>query len=137
MIMNKKYLGIDYGTKKVGIAISDDAQQFAFPREVVTNDAHLLSHIKTLCAEEGIAQIVIGESTDYQGKENPVMEEIKAFIPQLQSETGLPVALEPEFMTSAHARVLQGKHGMIDASAAALILQTFLDKQQKRREYGV
>ncbi|MCR4306660.1 MAG: Holliday junction resolvase RuvX [Candidatus Yonathbacteria bacterium] len=129
MSLNKKFLGIDYGTKRVGIALSDDGGSMAFPRTVLPNNKHLLREIEALCAAEGVAEIVIGESLNYAQKPNPLMEHITPFKKELEDTTNLPVHFEREFMTSAEAKHVQGDVGSLDASAAALILQSYLDKQ--------
>ncbi|MEK7151819.1 MAG: Holliday junction resolvase RuvX [Patescibacteria group bacterium] len=129
MSLNKKFMGIDYGTKRVGIALSDDGGSMAFPRTVLSNDKHLLSKVEALCSTEGVAEIVIGESLNYAQKPNPLMEHITPFKKELESATHLPVHFEREFMTSAEAKHMQGDVGSLDASAAAIILQSYLDKQ--------
>lgn len=123
-----KFLGIDYGTKKVGIAISDERGSFAFPKCVLKNDKNLLENILQITKEESISAIVIGESTDYKGKDNPIMKKIyklKEFLEQRR----FAVILEPEFLTSVEARRANFNSDMLDASAAALILQSYLDKK--------
>jgi len=127
-----KYLGIDYGSKRVGVAVSDGDGSMAFAKSVLPQDKMLVGTIAALCKEEGIQEIVIGESRDYKGAENPIMEKISAFRKELAEATGLPTHLEPEFMTSAAAEHIQGKTAMHDASAAALILQSYLDKKANR-----
>lgn len=127
-----RYLGIDYGTKKVGLALSDEVGSMAFPESVVPNTKDLLPAVARLVAERGVEAIVVGESRDYKGAENPVHAPANAFAQELGEKTGLPVSFEPEFMTSVQARSLQGDSGMIDASAAALVLQSFLDRTNKR-----
>lgn len=139
-----KYLGIDYGSKKVGIAVSDDSANLAFPKYVITNDTELLEHIARIVSEESIEAIVLGESRDFKGKENPIMKDIKDFKNTLEERLALPVYLEPEFFTSREAARIphasdeprsrkQKKHTNRDDSAAALILQRFLEKQQQSR----
>jgi putative Holliday junction resolvase len=124
----KRYLGIDYGTKKLGIALSDGEGKVAFPKEVVPNDHRLLQHIEELCVRENVAEIVIGESTSLSGKNNPLQNEILEFTHRLEAVTELFVNLEPEYLTTRQAIATQGRNDMTDASAAALILQSFLDK---------
>jgi len=122
-----KYLGIDYGTKKVGLAISDDTGSVAFPRTVIPNDTYLFEKIEELLENEDIHQVVIGHSLMLSGKENPLMEHIHAF-KEVLTHAGFAVHLEPEFWTTAQAK-RNTKDSMADASAAALILQSFLDKK--------
>jgi len=126
-----RYLGIDYGTKKAGLAISDEIGKFAFPRKVLVNDATFLEKVLDIIKEEQIEGVVIGESKDFKGKDNPVMEHVTSFTKELEG-VGIKVSFEPEFMTSEQARKLQGEHDKIDASAAALILQSFLDRKNKK-----
>jgi putative Holliday junction resolvase len=124
-----KYLGIDYGLKRVGIAISDEDEKVAFARTVLTNDSLLLTEVESLCKGENIAGIVIGESNKLSGEPNDLMVHVREFAKDIENKTGLPVYFEPEFFTSAEAERLQGKNSMHDASAAAIILKSFLDKK--------
>lgn len=125
-----KYLGIDYGTKKIGVALSDEAGSIAFPHSVVPNDDTARDTVDELLAQEHITTVVIGHSLAMSGEENPVMEEAHGFKEALERD-GFTVHLEPEFLTTQQAKRTTGDM-MADASAAALILQTFLDKQQTK-----
>lgn len=128
-----KFLGIDYGSKRVGVAISDDDGKLAFPRDIFTNDKKLLEKIVQLCDDESVSGVVVGESLDSAGKPNPIMKKVLIFKEKLENEIALPIHFEPEFMTSHHASIGESKgefrKGAVDASAAALILQRFLDKR--------
>lgn len=124
------YLGIDYGTKRVGIAVSDKAGQFAFPKKVIANKADiadLVSQCAAIAAEENVATIVIGESKNYDMKDNVIMEKARVFGDELAKKTGLPIHFHPEFLSSAQAAYFQGEGELLDASAAAIILQSYLD----------
>lgn len=129
-----KYLGIDYGEKRVGIAISDDEGKVAFPKIVLENNAELVQKIVDLCNETKIETIVIGESKNYKGEDNKINPKIISFKRELALISKLPIFLEPEFMTSMQVEKNFGKTDMLDASAAAIILQTFLDKEKSRQE---
>ncbi len=124
-----KFLGIDYGIRKTGLAISNEEGTIAFPLEVVKNSRKLPSVITDLCREKGVSVIVLGESVDTADRSNPVMENIDQFKKKLEQDTRLPVHLQPEQFTSREAEQVQGKTARNDASAAALILQDFLDSQ--------
>lgn len=125
-----RYLGIDYGGKRIGLALSDENGGLAFPLQMVENGKRTIGEIKHLCNEKNVSTIVVGESMDFKGQGNPIMEEIKIFVSALEKETLLPVHLEPEFLTSAQASRIQGEHKKIDTSAATLILQAYLDKKR-------
>ena len=128
-----KYIGIDFGTKRIGVAVSDQGGRFALPRQVLANDAKLVEKISLLAKEVGAHAIIIGESKDYKDKDNRIMEEIAPFKGELE-KLGMRVVFEPEFMTSFAAQRFQGKNELHDASAAALILQSFLDKKNKENQ---
>ncbi len=130
--MGKRFLGVDYGTKRVGIAISDDSGTLAFPEVVLKNDKNLIDGIEKLVNERRINEIVIGESRDFQGNENVVMKDISQFRDALTSSLSVPIYLESEFLTTREA--LRGGTENVDAKAAALILQRFLDKRKEQRK---
>lgn len=125
-----RYLGIDYGSKRVGIALSDEKGEFAIPVIVLNNSKKLIDEIVALAEENKVEKIIMGESKDYKGKPNAIYKESLEFKKKLEGE-GYTVEMEPEFMTSMHAEKTQGKTKMLDASSAALILQSFLDKLPK------
>jgi len=122
-----KCLGIDFGEKRVGIAVSDEEGKIAFPSVVLANDKDLLKKIVDLCMQNRVEMVVMGESRDYQGQINPIMWKIEGFKKQLET-IGFKVVFEPEFMTSVQASQITGKNDMSDASAAAIILQSYLNR---------
>ena len=125
-----RYMGIDYGKKRVGVAVSDDGGEMAFPKEVLPNNLKLLPKIKKICEDQKVGLIVIGESKNYQGEKNKIMKEIEPFKVELWRETGLPVEYELEFMTSQQVENIFGKTKMLDASAATIILQAYIDRKK-------
>lgn len=143
-----KILGIDYGTKRIGLAITDENNRLAFPKEILINDANTFEKLGEIIRREKIKEIVIGESVDFSGKLNALSARIEVFILELKEKFNLPIHKQKEFLTSvearksginkkslspsqAHSKVKQIKSGRIDAVAAALILQRYLDKKNK------
>lgn len=126
-----RLLGIDYGKKRVGIALSDDKGMMAFPKAVLPNDNFLIRDIKELIDGHGVETVVIGESKDFKMVDNPIMSQIKMFKDELARATGVAVVYEPELLTSHQAAHFQGKTDMIDASAASIILQSYIDRHKK------
>ena len=136
-----RYLGIDYGSKRVGISISDEDGGFAFPLKILLNNKELMDNVHNICGEQEVSEIVIGESLDSSGKANKIMDDIEKFKNKLEEELRLPVYFQKEFMTTIEARGREGKEKNnarkigkgakkeADASAAALILQRYLDKK--------
>ena len=129
-----KYLGIDYGTKRVGIATSDDGGLLAFPLRVLLNSRSLPAHIAKICRDEKVNTIVIGESLNFQNKHNQIMQEIITFTEDLKKTSGLPVVFMNEVLSSREAMHLQGDNDQNDASAAAIVLQSYLDKVNPKRD---
>ena len=144
-----RLLGIDYGEKRIGLAVSDEAGGFAFAHSVVDNCptclGAVLKKIKDLVKEKNIEQIILGESVDYKGKPNPVMKKIEPFKARLEGEIGLSVVYQGETMTTSESLRFPdsvGPRGNIankrkkikinknDASAAALILRSYIEKQK-------
>ena len=126
-----RFLGIDYGSKRIGTALSDEGGTLAFPKKVIPNGENIFPELDAIIKKENVSEIVVGESIDFSGKPNAIAEEIETFIFRLQSKFGLPVHNQKEFLTSVEARRYQGG-GQVDASAAALILQRYLDRRNKQ-----
>jgi putative Holliday junction resolvase len=143
-----RILGIDYGTKRIGLAITDEDKRLAFPKEILINDSNTFKKLERILKEEKISEIVIGESVDFSGKLNALSARIEIFILELKEKFQLPVHKQKEFLTSvearkppnakkqftpsgAHSKIKQIKSGRIDAQAAALILQRYLDRKNK------
>mgnify|MGYP003393852210 CR=1 FL=1 len=135
-----KYLGIDYGTKRIGVAVSDETGSLAFPLTTVLSGREALSQIAALAKKNNVGEIVIGESRNFKGEPNLLMEDIEQFKKDLEELSGLPVLYQAEFLTSAAAarqyessektRKEPPSQEKLDAAAAALILQSFLDKKR-------
>jgi putative Holliday junction resolvase len=119
-------MAIDYGEKRVGIASTDESGRFALPRAVWPNDETLLDKVLKQKKDEGIEKIIMGESKNLNGLANPIQQKIEKFKRELERR-GVEVVLHPEVFTTVEARRLQGDSEMTDASAAALILKSFLD----------
>lgn len=134
-----RYLGIDYGTKNIGLALSDPDGRLAFPKDTINNNSETLQKISTIIESEGAESIVIGDSRTGTGQANKMTDELNDFVAQLTMLVGLPIHLVNEAFTSMEAskqdldkptaRKPKGKIIKKDDSAAALILQRFLDTQ--------
>ena len=121
-----KYLGIDYGTKRVGIALSDERGSIAFPHSVLQNDDSLLPALAMLIEREQVMKIAIGDTRASGGAENVITPNVEAFAIALRKR-GVSVTLVPELLSSFEAGRYVRASGQSDASAAAIILQRYLD----------
>ena len=124
-----RFLGIDYGKKRVGVALSDEGGVMAFPYTVLPNSRSLADRVSALCKEKAVDAVVVGLSQTSTGVDNPITKDVDRFVNTLTERTELPFHLEPEFYSTQEALRVQGRTGHTDASAAAIILQRFLDKE--------
>ena len=129
-----RYLGIDYGTKKVGLALSDEAGTMGFPHATLTNTSSLIDQLTLLIQEKEVGTIVVGESRNFSGNLNPSAEGARVLADTLSERTGVPVHYEPETYTTQEARRFPDGTRMegspnVDSSAAALILTSFLERK--------
>lgn len=123
-----RHLGIDYGTKRVGIAVSDIKGKIAFPKLVLDNDENLLQAIGDIVNQYEVSVIVVGRSLDNSSKPNAVQSAIDDLVTDLTLQFGLPVHMETEHYTTQAAVRIQGRNKQTDASAASLILDSFLQR---------
>lgn len=125
-----RYLGIDYGTRRIGIALSDQGGRIAFPKKVIANrgEARFTEEIKSIIKEENVSEIVVGLPVSLDGRETEIMQEVRRFAKALENSTALPVRLENEMLTTHMVEQVGIEKEHIDEAAAALILQAYLDK---------
>lgn len=133
-----KILGMDYGQRRIGIAITDDAKTQVFGRPTIEARSRLetMKIITELCRQEQVEKIVVGWPVPMNGgKAVPV--ELEAFTDALEEQTGLPVVKFDERLTSGQAdqwlHEIPGakSKGRRDQLAAIIILQNYLDSQKK------
>jgi len=138
-------LGLDVGERRVGVAISDATGTLARPLTVVTiprlDDAaveHVATAIEPLTREEdGLGAVVVGLPTRLDGSPNAMTARVEAFAAELGRRTCLPVTMQDERLSSREAesrlalreRDWRVRKARIDAAAAAVILQDYLDAQ--------
>ncbi len=127
-----RYLGIDYGDKRIGLAFGDNESRVAVPLEVIKNHDHLVEELKTKIDVEGVDAVVVGvplSTTEGPGSEQ--LEKTRKFIEQLRQVVSIPVHEEDERYTTAESIRLQREEGAEagdDALAAMLILQAYLNR---------
>ena len=130
--------GIDYGSKRIGLSLSDPLGIIAQPIEALKNDSSLSTHLQELSNRENVKLIVVGMPTNLKGQHAQKADEVQNFIEQLKEKLSVDVVTWDERFTTtiAHNTVhamgikkkeRQKKDGRIDSMAAALILQGFLD----------
>ncbi len=126
----QRILGIDFGSKRIGVAVSDEERKMAFPVSVIQNTPDALNEVEKIAKDNLATQIVLGESRNYKGEGNKILLSSMKFKEQMEAK-GFEVIWEAEFMSSIQAERIQGKNDMLDASAAAVILQGYLDRMKE------
>jgi putative Holliday junction resolvase len=147
-----RYLGLDIGNRRIGVAVSDELGLTAQP--VLTLERRRpapgisrddLRSIARLCRRFGVVGIVVGNPVHLSGESSPQAEKTQAFAAELGTLTGLPIHLWDERLTSreAHQMLYEAGHArqdhrrVVDQVAATLILQSFMDsKRSEIRDQG-
>ncbi len=137
-----RIMGLDYGTKTVGVALSDPLLLTAQPYETVTRDnpkqlRKTVQRIEAIIAAEDVRKIVLGNPKNMNNTEGERVEETIRFKEMLERRTLLPVILVDERLTTIEAdRILEdtgvahsARKEHIDKMAAAIILQVYLDRE--------
>ncbi len=132
-----RILGVDYGTVRIGLAVSDPDRKFAFPLATYerTNRDRDAAYFRKVIEEEEIGQLLIGLPIHLDGRESQKSAEARQFGKWLQEISGLPVAFYDERFTSVEAEGVLWSAGLThkrrknrrDRVAAQMILQAYLD----------
>ncbi|MCX6813822.1 MAG: Holliday junction resolvase RuvX [Candidatus Azambacteria bacterium] len=122
-----KVLGIDYGKKWVGVAISDDERKMAFPYETLENNSKFFSRLNEKIKKESIYKIVIGLPLNKKMKATSQTIEVENWAEKLIKEVDLPIDFENEIFTSKIADKYEAKNR--HSAAAAILLQSYLDRK--------
>ena len=125
-----RHLGIDYGEKRIGIAVSDTEGRIAFPKKTIFNrdNRRGLEEIVNLIKEEEVSKVIIGLPLAFNGSDTEETKTVRKFAEDLGKNTSTAIEFENEMLTSRMAERAGIKKEHVDESAAALILQSYLDK---------
>ena len=123
-----RVMGLDYGSKRIGVALTDEDGRVAFPKAVIPNDRYVLSTLKEMLLSHAVSELVVGESKDNAGADNAVAQSARTLARHLEADTGVTIHFEPEFWSSQEVRTHTGAT-RVDAEAAAVILNSFLTKR--------
>jgi putative Holliday junction resolvase len=133
-----RYLAIDYGTKRTGLAICDAAETIASPLAVIHGQKGLLKKIADIVEAENAEAVVLGLPLNMTGSDSFQTRLVRKFAEQLKGHLSVPVHLQDERLSSfgaeeklAPADFTRGKRKKrIDAVAAAEILEAFLEQKK-------
>ena len=136
----KRIIGIDYGKKRVGVAVSDPLMIFASPLETVPT-ANIINYLKTYTSKEEVEKFVVGYPVNMDNRPSEAAQYVDGFLKQLKKAfPQIPVILEDERFTSVLAfqslidsgvkKMDRRDKAAVDKVSAAIILQTFMDRKK-------
>lgn len=132
-----RILALDHGTKRVGVAVSDEMFIIAQPLEYIPPEpfAAFLARLKQIIGEKEVGQILVGLPRNMDGSYGPAALKVQAFVAVLKDAVTIPIKLWDERLTSTQAQrfLIQGgvrraqRKEKVDKTAAAILLQSYLD----------
>lgn len=138
-----RFLGIDYGSKKIGLATAEEELKIAIPRPAFyyKNKEGFFSYLKKFIEEEKIDQVVVGLPLSLSFQETQISHEVRGFVDNLKKIISVPVDLENEFLSTKEAESQKNvifrkiksrspkKQVDLDSQAAAIILESYLNRK--------
>ena len=132
-----RILSLDHGTKRIGVAVSDELQMLAQPLEFVPAEpfAAFLERLKQLLAEKEVELVLVGMPRNMNGTYGPAALKVEEFVAVLRTAITVPVKTWDERLTSVQANrfLIEGnvrrdkRKEKVDQMAAAILLQSYLD----------
>ncbi len=141
--MSGRILAIDYGERRLGLALSDPSGSVAHPLSVIDNVDHVraMGLLGELVEERSIVRIIVGDPRTLSGQAGAQAARVKSFVSALAEVCDVPIDLYDERLSSKEARAglaaggVPGRkmRGLVDKLAAAIFLQSYLDREIGRR----
>lgn len=136
----RRILGIDFGKRRIGVAISDPTGTIATGMKTIENDPCAYGEIARIVTENDVSMIVVGYPLTLKGEASKKAAEVRDFLSTLKEHVNVPIRLQDERFTSKEAlsmmidmnttRKQRREKGKIDEIAAAIILQSFLNRRK-------
>jgi len=134
-------LGIDYGERRIGLAITDAEEIIASPLKTLPNDAKLFDELSEIVKERKVGEIVVGIPYNMNGSLGPAGEKVLQFAEQLRERLGVPVDTIDERLTTVQAERAMLRHDMsrarrrsrVDEMAAQILLQSHVDARKRKK----
>jgi putative Holliday junction resolvase len=135
-----RILGIDPGTKRCGLAVTDSSESMAFPRPALSYDERFVDHVRAVIEEEVVAEVVIGRPLSLSGNVTASTEFADGLFEQLAAGLAVPVAQCDERLTTTQAQralhatgaTTKGSRDRIDSASAVVLLQHYIDARHGR-----
>jgi putative Holliday junction resolvase len=135
-----RFIALDYGVKRIGVALCDPLYTFAYPFKTILNGQNLWNELGEIISRQSVIKIILGLPVRENGKSSLMMTEVLKFKKQLENKFKIEVILRDERYTSSIAQEIiissvtkkskRREKGLVDRSAAAIILQDYLDEKK-------
>lgn len=137
-----RMLGLDLGERRIGVAISDEMGLIASPLTMIPRNGPVASDVRRLIAQYGIVRLIVGLPVSLSGREGPQAVSIRTYAESIRAEIDVPLDYWDERMTTSIAEqhlIASGvrrdkRKQQVDAVAAAVMLQGYLDRERFRAE---
>ncbi len=136
-----RIMAIDYGTKRIGLALTDPLITFAYPYKTILNDSNLWYELEKIVRDQNVSKIVLGYPLKENGEPSSITNNVLKFKKQLEEKLGLEVLLRDERYSSSIAKEIINKSitkkskrrdkSLLDKGSAAIILQDYLNELGK------
>jgi putative holliday junction resolvase len=147
LIVKTKYLSIDYGLKRIGIAVSDEEKKYSFSRDYLLNDNNILKNLTSIVKLENISKIILGYPLNFKSEKTEMTLEVEKFYTTLRNNLDKN-SLNPEIVyyderltsgiaqhnlySSGVSRKKRFEKGLIDSLSAQIILQDYIDNEKNK-----
>lgn len=144
---NSKYLGVDFGLKRIGIAITDTEKKFSFYRDYVLNDKYAIDKIVEIIRQENVSRIILGYPLNFKSEKTDITLSVENFSSELNTAL-LKKEIEAEIIyfderftssisqdnliQSGLSKKKRRDKGILDSMSAKIILQDYLDSPIKK-----
>jgi putative holliday junction resolvase len=136
-LIEQRIMAIDYGEKRIGIAVTDPLNMFAYPLTTLLNDSKFWSNFTKLLTEYNVVKIVLGYPLKESGEESTSTKLVQKFNEELSKRVSLPIELVDEryssdiakqrIIASVSSKQKRRDKSLVDKNAAAVILEDFLN----------
>ncbi len=96
----ERILAIDYGTKRIGLAVTDPLKMFAIPFDTIPNDKHTLDKLKQIISEKNVVKIILGNPVKENGEDSTISKDVRKFKSELEKKIDLAIELVDERYSS-------------------------------------
>lgn len=141
--IEERILAIDFGLKRIGLALTDPLKMFAYPFKTISNDDNTIDELLVIINHYNVKKIIVGYPLKENGNKSGLTISVEKFVNFLKLKTPVNIVMQDERYSSelAFSKVLESvtkkkkrrDKGLIDKNAASIILQDYLDEKKSKQ----